>query len=68
MAIALLAVVSNIANLAVGAVLFIWLTVALALMFAALPRWGMPLVGAIGMAAAVLLALFLIWATAGGTP
>ncbi|PSM31594.1 hypothetical protein [Haliangium sp. UPWRP_2] len=67
MAIALLASVSHIANLAVGAVLFVWFCVALVFMFAALPRWGMPVVGAIGMVGAVVLALVCVWLTAEGS-
>lgn len=56
--------VSHIACLAGGAVLFVWFCVALVFMFAALPRWGMPLVGAIGMVGAVVLALVCVWLTA----
>ena len=47
--------------------LFVWFCVALVFMFAAFPRWGMPLVGAIGMVGAVVLALVCVWLTAEGS-
>ncbi|MBL9002887.1 MAG: hypothetical protein JNJ46_01505 [Myxococcales bacterium] len=47
--------------------LFVWFCVALVFMFAALPRWGMPFVGAIGMTGAIVLALLCAWLTAEGS-
>lgn len=53
----------SVAHLFIGGGLFVWFCVALVLMFAAKPQWGMPLVGAVGMVGAILLALFLAWLT-----
>lgn len=47
--------------------LFVWFCVALVFMFAALPRWGMPFVGAVGMTGAIVLALLCAWLTAEGS-
>lgn len=61
------AVPSSVGHLLVGGSLFVWFCVALVFMFAAMPRWGMPLVGAVGMVGAILIALFLAWLTTEAT-
>lgn len=69
MAIALSAVLSPSrwpAADAVGVGVFsVWISAALVFMFAAGGRRSMPLVGALGFVAAMGLALWILWATAG---